>query len=794
MIKNYLKIALRSLLKSRGTSVINIVGLSIGMASCIIIFLFVQNELGYDKFHSKADNIFRVLTIDEALGVSSNLVGITLPALGEAMDNDFPEVTQRMRMISQGGRQLINYEQQGFYSEHFAYTEPTLFSMFDFKLLEGDKAKVLTEPNTVVMSQTMAEKTFGGEPAIGKRIDIGNQSGLEVVGVMEDVPQNSHLNFDVVVSMEQADTTSGFAQFLRSWQSISMVTYVELTDPASEQNVETKMEELIRANNVGDNFKVTLQPLADVHLKSSGILFENYNLNKTDISYVYTLAAVGLFVILIASFNFMNLSTARSANRAREVGVRKVFGAFRSQLIIQFMIESVVLCVVSFIIALVLVSLTGGLVNLPIEQNLALFFLSNFQWVGTALLFVVVLGVFSGSYPALLLSGFNPISILRGSFKTSTQGVILRKSLVIFQFTISIIMIIGTAIVYDQLQHQRNIDKGFNPEQVVTLNVGHPSLQQSLPVLINKLEQSPDILGTARTGSMPGRTFGRRGIQPEGVSQEDTWIVSVLNFDEDYMDLMGMEIVAGRSFDRNMQTDQQQAILINEAMAKELTWDDPVGKKINFGQQETTVIGVVKDFHFANMRHKIEPLAMSFNPNGGGNLAVKFNASNASETIAFLQSAWDEVFPSSPLEYRFFDEEFGQQFASDERFGKLVFSFTWLAIFIACLGLFGLSAFTAEQKTKEIGVRKVLGAGVGTIVLLLSKQFSQLIIVAIVLAIPAAYYLMGQWLSDYEYRVEMNWMWFAISAIVALLIALLTVTFQSVKAATVNPSKSLRCQ
>ncbi|MBO6494448.1 MAG: ABC transporter permease [Roseivirga sp.] len=791
MFKNYIKIALRSLLKSRGTSVINIVGLSIGMACCIIIFLFVQNEMGYDKYHSKADNIFRVLTIDEALGVSSNLVGITLPALGEAMDNDFPEVVQRVRMIPQG-RQLINYEQQGFYTEHFAYAEPTLFSMFDFNLIDGDTEKALTEPNTVVMSQAMAEKTFAGEPAIGKRIDIGNQSGLEVVGIMEDVPQNSHLNFDVVVSMQQSDTTSGFAQFLRSWQSISMVTYVELANPTSEENVETKMEELIRANDVGENFKVTLQPLADVHLKSSGILFENYNLNKTDISYVYTLAAVGLFVILIASFNFMNLSTARSANRAQEVGVRKVFGAFRAQLINQFMIESVVLCVVSFLIALVLVSLTGGLVNLPIEQNLALYFLSNPQWLGGALLFVLLLGIFSGSYPALLLSSFNPIAILRGSFKTSSKGVVLRKSLVIFQFTISIIMIIGTAIVYDQLQHQRNIDKGFDPEQVVTLNVGHPSLQQSLPVLINKLEQSSDILSTARTGGMPGRTFGRRGMVPEGASQEDTWIVSVLNFDEKFMDLMDMEVVDGRGFNIDMQTDQQQAVLINEAMAKELTWDEPVGKKLTFGQQEQTVIGVVKDFHFANMRHKIEPLAMFFNPSGGGNLAVKFNANNTSETISFLQSSWDEVFPNSPLEYRFFNEEFGQQFASDERFGKLVFSFTWLAIFIACLGLFGLSAFTAEQKTKEIGVRKVLGASVGGIVLLLSKQFSQLIVVAIVLAIPVAYYLMSQWLSDYEYRVDINWTWFVISAIVALFIALSTVTYQSVRAASINPSKSLR--
>ncbi|MCE7992007.1 MAG: FtsX-like permease family protein [Roseivirga sp.] len=793
MIKNYFKIAFRSLQKSKGTSIINVLGLSIGMACCIIIFLFVQNELSYDRFHSKSDNIFRVLTIDEALGVSSSLVGITLPALGEAMEDQFPEVVNKVRMLTQG-RQLVNYEQQGYYTENFAYAEPSLFEVFDFKLIDGDTEAALSAPNTVVFTESMAKRTFGNDDPIGKRVDIGNQTGLEVVAVMQDISENSHLDFDVIVSMQQADTTSNFARFLSSWQSISMVTYVELANPANEEPVKAKMEELIRANDVGDNFKVTLQPLKDAHLKSSGILFENYNLNKTDEGYVYTLAAVGIFVILIASFNFMNLSTARSANRAQEVGVRKVFGAIRKQLISQFMIESIIISFVSFALAIGFVTAVGSTVNLPFDGNLAVVFLSNPVWLGGAIGFTLILGLFSGSYPALLLSGFNPISILRGSFKTSSKGVLLRKSLVIFQFTISIVMIIGTTIVYDQLQLLRNADKGFDTEQIVTLNIGDPGLQQSVPVLKNRLEQNPAITATARTGGMPGRTFGRRGVVPEGASEEDTWIVSVLNFDESYVELMGMEIVNGRMFDREIQTDQQQAILINEAMAKELAWDEPVGRKIGFGQNERTIIGVVKDFHFASMRFKIEPLAMFFNPNGGGNLAIKFNAGNVSETMAFVQDAWNEVYPNSPIEYRFFDEEFGQQYESDERFGRLVFSFTWLAIFIACLGLFGLSAFTAEQKTKEIGVRKVLGASISGIVVLLSRQFTKLIIVAMVLASPLAYFMMDTWLNDFAYRVDINWFWFLVSAIAALAIALLTVTFQSVKAAMINPANSLRCE
>ena len=793
MFRNYFKIAFRSLLKSRATSFINVSGLSIGMACCIIIFLFVNKEMAYDKFHSKADNIFRVLTIDKALGVSSSLVGITLPALALVMQDNYPEVVNKVRMLPRG-RQLINYEQQGFYTEHFAFAEASLFEVFDFQLIAGDTESALSAPNTVVFSESMAKRTFGDEEPIGKRIDIGGQPGVEVVAVMKDITEDSHLDFDVIVSIEQSDTTSGFSQFLNSWRSIAMVTYVELNNPSNEENVESKMEATIRDNDVGENFSVTLQPLADVHLKSKDILYENYNLNKTDIGYVFTLAAVGLFVILIASFNFMNLSTARSANRAQEVGVRKVFGALRRQLINQFMVESIIISFTSFLIALVMVASFGSLVNLPFEQNLGTLFVFNPVWMAGGLVFTLVLGVLSGSYPALMLSKYSPTSILRGAFKTSSKGVMLRKGLVIFQFTISIVMIIGTTIVYEQLQLLRNADKGFNPEQIVTLNIADPGLQESIPLIKNKLEQNPSILKSARTQGMPGRTFGRSGVTPEGAAPEDQWIVSVLTYDETFIELMGMEMVEGRTFERAIQTDQDQGILINEAMANELEWTTPLGKHLTFGENEMTILGVVKDFHFASMRHKIEPLVMFFDPEGGGNLAIKFAANNAGDAMEFIQSSWDEIFPNSPIEFRFFDEEFGQQYASDERFGKLVFSFTWLAIFIACLGLFGLSAFTAEQKTKEIGVRKVLGASVTSIVSLLSKEFTKLIVVAMILASPIAYYMMQTWLKDFAYRIEINWFWFIVSAIGALLIALLTVSYQSVRAAMINPAKSLRCE
>ncbi|MCB0847232.1 MAG: ABC transporter permease, partial [Bacteroidetes bacterium] len=515
MLTNYLKIAIRTLIRNRGTSLINIIGLAIGLASCILIFLYVRFELSFDKFHADSERIFRVLTIDEALGVSSNLVGITMPSLGETMKNELPQVENSIRMNG-GGRTLLRYEDQTFYTEHIKYAEPSFLEMFDYPWKEGDKTQALTRPSTGVLTNEMATKIFGKENAIGKVLRLENGSDIEVTGVLDDPPANSHLSLDLIVSRVPAEGDSSIAQYLQSWGSISMITYVKLADKNDETLVEEKMEEIIRQHDVGDNFSVTLQPLEDVHLKSSGILFDGYNQHKTDRGYVITLMVVAFFIILIASFNFMNLSTARSSNRAREVGMRKVLGAFRQQLILQFLGESVLLCVISLILALGLVALVDDLVPLGLDEHLLVYLFRDKGLLFSMLGGTILLGLLSGSYPALLLSSFKPVKVLKGKFLSSSSGIWLRRSLVVVQFTASIGMIIGTIIVSKQLDLIKSQDKGFDPEQIVTITLGNPQVRNSYENLKNEWSQIPAIKKIASSTSMPGGGFGRNGIQPEG--------------------------------------------------------------------------------------------------------------------------------------------------------------------------------------------------------------------------------------------------------------------------------------
>ena len=578
MLSNYIKIAIRTLIRNRGTSLINIIGLAIGLASCILIFLYVRFELSYDQFHRESDNIFRVLTIDEALGVSSNLVGITLPALSETMKNELPQVENSVRM-NDGGRTLLRYEDQTFYSEDMKYVEPSFLEIFDYEWIDGVKEQALIRPSTGVLTESMAEKVFGKEEAIGKTVRLEDGSDIEVTGIMADPPANSHLKFDLLISFVPAEGDSSTAQYLQSWNSISMVSYIQVTNPAEEVFLEEKMEEIIRQHDVGENFSVTLQPLKDVHLKSSGILYDGYNEDKTDRGYVITLMVVAFFIILIASFNFMNLSTARSSNRAREVGMRKVLGAFRQQLILQFLGESVLLCVISLILAIGLIALVDDLVPLPLDEHLLVYLFRDKGLLFSMLGGTIVLGLLAGSYPALLLSSFKPVTVLKGKFLSSSSGIWLRRSLVVVQFTASIGMIIGTMIVSKQLDLIKSQDKGFDPEQIVTITLGNREVRENFENIKNEWSQIPAIKSIASSNSMPGNTFGRRGIRPEGVGEDDVWIVSVMGMNEEYIPLLGMEIVDGRNFSQDFSTDSTNAVLINETMAKQLGWENSASRE-----------------------------------------------------------------------------------------------------------------------------------------------------------------------------------------------------------------------
>jgi len=793
MIKSYFKIAFRNLIKNKGISFINITGLAIALACSVLIILYIQNELSYDMQHPGSEKIFRVLTIDKALGVSSNLVGITLPALAPAMKEEFPEVVESVR-LSRSGKNLIEYNQNTLYTTDLIYAEPTLFKVFNFNLISGDKNTVLSVPNTAVLTETMAAKIFDNENPIGKTFKVDNSTNIEVVGIMKDVPSTSHLAIDVVISILPTAGDSNYINYLSSWGIISMTTYIVLNKPESEIAVESKLENLIRKNNVGKNFNITLQPLKDVHLKSSDILFDEANANKSDISYIHSLFAVAVFIIVIAAFNFMNLSTARATNRAKEVGLRKVVGAVKSQLIFQYLGESVLLCFISLFFALALVEIFAPFAG--IKMSPLNYFAENALFIFALLSGTILLGLLAGTYPAFVLSKFHPAKVLKGTVKNSRSGIWLRRVLVVIQFSTSIGMIIGTYIVSQQIDYIRNKNAGYNREQVLTLDLNDQQLQKNSESLKNEIQKISSVAGVTFSSTLPGRGFGRTGVQPEGFSSDDDiWILSIMSADEEFIPNMKMEMAEGRNFSKAFPSDQQQAVIINEAAVRSLGWKDPIGKKMAFGPNDTnplTVIGVVNDFHFASMRHHIEPLMIVNQPQVNNTVSIRVKPGDVQGTIASIQKTWEKINTNHPFEFSFLDDEFNELYKSEQSFAGLISGFTWLAIFIACLGLFGLASYMTEQRTKEIGIRKVLGASVGNILFLTTKQFITLILLANIIAWPLAYFFMNDWLQDFAYRINIGFETFIEAAVLTLFIAILTISFQAIKAAVTNPVKSLR--
>jgi putative ABC transport system permease protein len=795
MFKNYLKVAFRNLKKNKGISFINVAGLSIGITSCILIFLYIQTQLSYDKQNTKFDRIFRVLTIDKALGVSSNMVGITLPALGPAMKNEFPQVKEEVR-ISRSGKNLIEYNQKSLYTKDLIYAEPSIFKVFDLDLVKGNKSTLLTKPNTAVLTEEMSGKIFGNENPVGKSFKVDNNTNIEVVGVLKNIPKTSHLAMDVVISLLPAAKDTNQINYLNSWNNISMSTYVLLDDPESEKSVESKLEPLIRKNNVGKNFNVTLQPLKDVHLKSSDILYDDANQDKGDIGYIYSLFAVALFIILIAAFNFMNLSTARSVNRAKEVGLRKVVGAVRSQLIFQYLGESVLLSFLSLFIAFILVECFAPLINLPIRGSYTAYFIEHPVFISGLVLGTLILGLLSGVYPAFILSKFRPASVLKGSAQNKKSGNLFRRVLVVVQFTASIGMIISTYIVYEQLNYIRSKNIGYSREQVMSLDLNDQQLQKNSNLLENEIQKLSSVESVSLSSNLPGRGFNRTGIQPEGYSsKDDIWIVSIMSADEKFLHNMKMDIAEGRNFSLKFPADLKESVIINQAAAKALKWKDPLNKKFSFGansKNQLKVIGVVKDFNFASMRHQIEPLLIVNQPAANNILSIRIKKGKIRDAIKSIEETWKKINPDRPFEFSFLDDEFEQLYKTESSFSSLISGFTFLAIFVACLGLFGLASFMAEQRTKEIGIRKVLGASVPGILYIMSKQFIILIALANLIAWPLAFYFMNDWLEDFAYRINIGIMTFIIAGVLTLLIALLTISYQAIKAASANPVKSLR--
>ena len=806
MFKNFIKTALRNLFKHRGYSLLNIAGLAIGMATCILILMFVVDELSYDSYNEHADRIYRV-SMDARYGGRDFNVAVCAAPAAQTLINDYPEVEAATR-FRQRGAFIFKYEENTFRERDVIYAESSLFDVFTIPLLKGDPETALKDPKTLILSRKTAEKYFRDEEAVGKTLKLNNSEDYLVTAVFEEIPDNSHFHFDIMIAMEGLKESKS-----QIWMSQNFQTYVLLregTDPVVfegkiqemlmnymgpqiEKFMGKSMEQLAKEGDIRADYY--LQPLRSIHLHSDIMAELEPN---SDIKYVYIFSAIALFILIIASINFMNLSTARAAGRAKEVGIRKVLGSVRSQLVRQFMTESFLLSLISMVLALFLVWLALPAFNNLSGKSLAFSVMSTGPMLAAILLITVLTGFFAGSYPAYFISAFQPVNVLKGKLKTGIKTGPLRSGLVIFQFAASVILIVGTIIIYNQLQYIQNKKLGFDKEQVLMLDNTY-LLRDQIEAFKNDLLNQSQITNATVTSYLPvPSNRNNSAVMPEGnrgsnlTTSMQNWVV-----DHDYITTLGMNIVQGRDFSREFSTDTEEGVIINQAAAKQFNWDKPVGKTLgrvvsNQGDMKLfTVVGVVEDFHFESLRETIGPLVM-FLGRENARIAFRIKTEDISGTVALMESKWKEFLPDQPFEYSFLDQRFYQMYENEQRIGKIFGVFAGFAIFIGCLGLFGLAAFTAEQRTKEIGIRKVLGASSPKIIRLLLKEFVILVAAANLIAWPVSYFVMRRWLMEFSYRISPGaWIFLAAGA-VTLFIALFTVSFQAIKAALADPIKSLR--
>jgi putative ABC transport system permease protein len=797
MFKNYLHIALRNIKKHKSYSLINILGLAIGMACCILITSYVLYELSYDKYHENAGSIYR-LKSDAQIGDNHLLIPKSSPPMSEYMVENFPEVLSAVR-FRELGNVPVRYRENQYYEDHIYYTDNSVFDIFTFPLLKGNPQTALKTAYSAVITTDIAKKYFGNEDPIGKVLKVDESENYTITGVVSTIPRNSHFIFDILCSFETHASRNKMN--MKNWLSLNYYTYILIQEGYDYRKLEQKFPAMIENNAggiikaVNGDLKLTLQPLTSIYLHSQ---MEQEISRTSNIAYVYIFSIVALFILFIACMNFMNLSTARSANRAQEVGMRKVLGAHRAKIIRQFLSESILYSVLGCVVALLFVEAALPLFRSVSGINLRIIFLENIQFIPGLIGLTIIVGLIAGSYPAFFLSAFQPIRVIKGSLKTGAANARFRSVLVIFQFTISIVLIIGTIVIFNQLQYMKNSRLGFRKEQVVVFPISDESTVESLAPFKGELKSYPGIVNVAASSHVPGQTTYYNPFLPEGFTRDQMPWMGQLNVDVDYLPTLEIEFVAGRNFSPELKTDQASSVIINETAARRFGWKDPVGKTImelsNKGvfTLKRTVIGVVKDFHIDSLHRRIGPLLITNNPEWLNTLSVRISPDSIPKTLGFLSEKWNQHNPHRPFQYFFLDDSFDAQYRADEKLSKIFSYFSILAIFIACLGLFGLASFTAEQRTKEIGIRKVLGASISGIVKLLTKEFSKWVLAANVIAWPVAYYAMNKWLQGFAYRIGMEFLTYVLAAIVTLAIALLTVSYQAVRAAKTDPVNSLR--
>ena len=797
MIKNYFKTAIRNLLRNKTYAFINISGMAIGLAAFWLIVLYIADELSYDRYHQHSDRIYRIA--QHAKWDKADLhLAVTSAPFAPALKEKFPEIQEATRIVPEGGG-VLRYNRTAIKADDIFFADANVFDVFTYSFLYGKPKTALLRPQTIVLTETLAKKLFGDPgKAIDQTVFFENNYPVVITGIIKDIPENSHLRFSALRSLPN--------QYSGDWQNFELLTYVLLTKTGNYKALEAKLPQFaagtIQKAMGNVDYRLELQPLNSIHLHSNlqGEVSANSSMNR-----IYIFIIIAGLILIIAVINYMNLSTARSSSRIKEVGMRRVLGSGRHHLVALFITEALVMTLLSALIAFLLVSLLLPYFNILANKNLTVWRFGTYYTVMVLVCFALLTGIVTGSYPAFFLSRFKTIPALKGQLGNLSNNILFRKSLVVFQFAVTVVMIISSLVIYRQLQYTNRKDLGFNKEQVLSFHIDDRNARSQVAAIKAQLLQSPLIQGVAAAGNPIGNNnLGGHGFtfeEMDGTFSASSKMAQELMVDADYVPTLEIKLLQGRNFSNANEVDKYGAALVNETLVKQLGWKDAIGKRLRFdyGKGETgerKVIGVVKDFHTYSLQHKVDPMVLLMPPASSmeDNLYVKINTGKTPEALAFIEKCYRQFDKSNPVEFHFLDQNFAQQYATEQKQGQLSLVFTILAVFIASLGLFGLTAFTAQQRIREIGIRKVLGATVSSITFMLGRDFIKLVCIAILIATPVAWYSINKWLENFAYRVDIGWWMFAISAIVALFIAVVTVSFQAIKAAIANPVKNLRTE
>lgn len=813
MLRNYLKIALRSLSRNKTYSLINLLGLTLGLGCAIFIALFIVDELTFDTFHQNSDQIYRLVEHRNSTEEGTDLLAMVSFKAGSGAQEAFPEIENSLKLVTLGRMALRNEANQNAVYKEFLLAENSFFDFFGFKFQKGDPNTALNEPNTIVLTHDLAQTLFGNDNPMGKVLSTDRNLNFTVRGVLEPLPKNTHLDFSALFSFETTKQFNWYQNVEQTdWNSNFFVSYLKIKEGTTIPKLEQKIDQLISENRTNKDVNYTstfeLQPLTDIHFHSAN--FENdRNARKSSITYIYIFGLIGFFILAIACINYMNLATARSENYRKEVGIRKVVGAAKKSLIGRFFSETFVLSLISFALALTLVNILMPEFNAFTGKDINLNLIGNAYIFPVFLCLLIFVSLSAGSYPALYLSRFNPASVFKGKIKRGEGNFTLRRSLVVFQFILSTVLIVGTLVAFLQMQYIQEKDLGFNQDQLVVVDINSGKVREGFQTIKDGYSKLSAVKSVSVSSRVPGewKVLPEVEIQTVGQSQEEGKRAFFLGVDENFLQTFEMEILAGRNFDSNRVGDST-GVLINEKAAELLGIKAPENQNLTIptiifdGNQgpvdpvfQVNVIGIVEDFHFQSLHEDIQPMMIGYQNNPLHSIdyfTVRIDKDKTEKTLGELAEILQAVDPNHLFEYHFLDDQLALFYETDTQRSSLFSLAAILAIFIACLGLFGLAAFTAEQRTKEIGIRKVLGASTYNLIGLLSKEFLRLVLIALLLAIPIAWYISSKWLQNFAYSIDMKWWMFLIPGLVALFIALVTVSFQSIKVAFANPIESLR--